>query len=282
MNRGNQVIDLRSRIIQRADVAGLARQQLASARSRLGMSPKEFCEMLTSVLGWAPTPEMIDSWETSVTPPGDVLLAVSLATNSTPHGAQDRSEFDVVERLVGNRFADVEAVFSSRSAFSMQMPPHAIFDNAKRIRACGLSMNLICQQYPDDRFRLLIEGGTSVQCLFLAPNGTAIKAREKEEGYPVGQLSALTALNIEILQQRVKGRLDEADQSRVGIATYDETIRFNIILIDDDLAIVQPYLHSGRGLESPTLLIRRQSASKGLYPMFEETFTWLWERGTPV
>ena len=204
MNRGNQVVDLRSRIAQKADVASLARQQMASGRSRLGLSLKEFSEMLATALGWAPTPEMVHSWETAVTPPGDVLLAVSLATSSTPHGAQDRSEFDVVAQLVGSRFADVEAIFSSRSEFSMQMPPHAIFDNAKMIRTCGLSLNLICQQYPDDRFRSLVEGGTSVQCLFLAPNGASIKAREEEEGYPNGQLSALTALNIEILQQRVR------------------------------------------------------------------------------
>jgi transcriptional regulator with XRE-family HTH domain len=184
--------------------------------------------------------------------------------------------------LVERRLADVEAVFCSRPEFSMRMSPLAIFDNAKRIRACGLSLNLICQQYPDDRLRSLVESGTSVQCLFLAPNGASIKAREEEENYPVGQLSALTALNIEILQQRIKGRLDEENRSRVEIATYDETIRFNIILVDDDLAIVQPYLHFDRGLESPTLLIRRQSASEGLYPLFEETFTWLWERGAKL
>jgi transcriptional regulator with XRE-family HTH domain len=183
--------------------------------------------------------------------------------------------------LVDTRLADVEAIFTSRSEFSMQLPPAAIFEDAKSIRACGLSLNFICQQYADDRLRSLVENGASVQCLFLAPDGASIKAREEEEGYTIGQLSALTALNIEILRQRIKGRLDGDSQSRVEIATYDETVRFNIILVDD-LAFVQPYLHSARGLESPTFVIRRQGTGAGLYPVFEETFTRLWERGAKI
>ena len=47
---------------------------------------------------------------------------------------------------------------------------------------------------------------------------------------------------------------------------YDETIRFNIILVDDQTCVAQPYLPHGRGIDSPTLLIRRNGAPGGLYP----------------
>ena len=66
------------------------------------------------------------------------------------------------------------------------MPPHTLFDSASKISACGLSLNLLCQQYAEQSLRRLAEGGTEIQCLFLDPDGTAIQDREREEQYPPG------------------------------------------------------------------------------------------------
>jgi hypothetical protein len=126
--------------------------------------------------------------------------------------------------------------------------------------------NLICQQHSDQRLRQLIADGLNLRCLFLDPAGAAIKAREHEEGYPPGQLSALTSLNIEILQQRVRDRLSPSTQGRLEIAKYDETIRFNIILIGDQTCIMQPYLSGTRGVDSPTFHIQRRWPTAGLFP----------------
>ena len=87
------------------------------------------------------------------------------------------------------------------------MPPQRLFAGATKIDAAGLSLNLLCQQYADQDLGALIEGGTSVRCLFLAPYGTSIAEREREEGYPAGHLSALTEMNQQILLQRVRERL---------------------------------------------------------------------------
>jgi Domain of unknown function (DUF5919) len=160
------------------------------------------------------------------------------------------------------------------------VPPHALFDGASDIRAAGLSLNVLCQQYADEQLRNLIENGATVRCLFLDPAGEAIKAREREEGYSAGYLSALNELNIQILLQRVRERLPSAVRERVAVATYDETIRFNITIVDGKLAIVQPYLYAARGVEAPTFVLRRQGEGSGLFSTFEYTFTWLWERGT--
>ena len=221
---------------------------------------------------------MVESWETSVVPPGDVVLAAGLVSQTAPPDTGGASESDLVAQLVGRRFADLEAVYASRSEFTSQLPPHALFDGATDIRAAGLSLNVLCQQYADDRLRSLLERGGTVRCLFLDPAGSAIKAREIEEGYPPGRLSALNEINIQILVQRVRQRLPVEVRDRLVVATYDETIRFNITLIDHTIAVVQPYLHAARGVESPTFVLRHRDGASGLYPQFEQVYEWLWER----
>jgi hypothetical protein len=141
---------------------------------------------------------------------------------------------------------------------------------------------MVCQQHSDQKLRQLITKGTSFQCLFLDPAGAAIKVREQEEGHPPGHLSALTELNIQVLRQRVQERLPGSAQGRLEIATYDEIIRFNIILIDGQTCILQPYLPETRGVESPTFLIHRRWPTAGLYPTFDQLFISLWERATPL
>jgi hypothetical protein len=90
-----------------------------------------------------------------------------------------------------------------------------------------------------------------VTCLFLDPTGTSIAAREIEEGHDPGHLANLTGLNITHLQ-RVRARLDEPIRDRLRLATYDQTIRFNIIVVkraEMTTAVVQPYLPKTRGLD---------------------------------
>jgi Domain of unknown function (DUF5919) len=94
--------------------------------------------------------------------------------------------------------ADVAAVFASRSDFAARVEPRALFDGASRIRAAGLSLNLICQQVPDQHLRRMLADGAQLTCLFLDPDGEAIKAREQEEEYAPGILANLTSLNVQL------------------------------------------------------------------------------------
>src|SRR5262249_23461159 len=112
-----------------------------------------------------------------------------------------------VDRLLADRFSDVSAVYATRSEFISAMPPHTLFDSATKIRACGLSLILLCQQYAVQNLRQLAETGTEIQCLFLDPEGDAIRHREQEEGYPAGHLTDLTRINIVTLQERVRDKL---------------------------------------------------------------------------
>jgi len=272
------VVDLGSRVGYRPDMAALARTQVATARERLGLTPEEFAAVLKPLLGWGPSPGVVTNWETDATPPGDVLIAASIVTQSSPLSADEIDSGDLLHQLLGNRYADVEAVFPTRSEFMAAVPPPSLLADATTIDAAGLSLNLLCQQYADQDLRALIENGATARCLFLAPYGTAIAAREHEEGYPQGHLSALTEMNRQILLQRVRERLPEAARDRLHVATYDATIRFNLLLVNNEVGVIQPYLSTARGVESPTFLLRRRRQRAGLFTVFEQLFDWLYEQ----
>ncbi|MGI5211575.1 DUF5919 domain-containing protein [Plantactinospora sp. CA-290183] len=124
----------------------------------------------------------------------------------------------------------------------------------------------------------LLTNGARLRCLFLDPAGEAIRRQEREDDYPEGHLSALTELNMQNLIRRIRDRLPVEARERLAIGVYDETIRVNIMLIDDRLCIAQHYLPQTRGVDSPTMVIERTSSTSGLYPVFDATFTSLWER----
>lgn len=179
------------------------------------------------------------------------------------------------------RHADATRVFSSRAEFMAKVSPVELFEQAQQIRAAGLSLNMLCQQFADQRLKQLVEHGARIQALFLDPDGKAIRAREIEEGITAGHLSTLTKLNIDLLL-RVRAEVDGDSGSNVQVGVYDETIRFNVTLVDDELCVAQPYLPAMRGVESPTLVIQRNQDGHGLFDTFEQVFNWTAERSTPL
>ncbi|MET8074902.1 DUF5919 domain-containing protein [Streptomyces sp. NPDC005303] len=280
MNKGNsgKVVSLHDRASYRPDLGELARNQLAAARNAQGLSHGEFAELLSSMLDWSVSPEALESWETTATPPGDVLVAAELMVRRAAPGLVDGEPRDALTQIVGDQFADLAGVYASRSEFQAKVSASDLFDEAKDIRIAGLSLNLLCQSYSEAKLTQLIENGTRLTALFLKPYGHFVKEREREEGYPEGRLSALTALNLTILQERVAGRIGPEAADRIRVGVYDEPIRFNITLIDGQLCVAQPYLPQTRGVDSPTFLIRKRRLAGGLYPTFEQIFDTLWER----
>jgi hypothetical protein len=177
--------------------------------------------------------------------------------------------------------AGVVAVFASRTEFMAKLDPISLFASARRVRAAGLSLNLICQQVPDQYLRHWLTEGGELSCLFLDPDGEAIRAREQEEDHPQGTLSTLTRLNIDTMA-RFRERLPDETAERLRLAVYDETIRFNLILSGDHTCVAQPYLPKARGVDSPTMLIRASPAPGGLFGVFEQVYAALAERSKTV
>jgi lambda repressor-like predicted transcriptional regulator len=185
-------------------------------------------------------------------------------------------------RLTSSELAGVERVYATRSDFLSDLPPATLFAGASSIASAGLSNNLLCQQYADRRLERLLATGASVTCLFLDPSGTAMAAREMEEGHDPGHLAGLTRLNITHLQ-RLRTRLDEPIRDRLRLATYDQTIRFNIIVVkrpETTTAVVQPYLPHTRGVDSPTF-VARQTPEPGLFDTFYQVLADLNDCATP-
>lgn len=242
------------------------------ARDLQGLPYAHHCRILEAMFpGW--TAEQLFQEHT-----GDIILgsgALPTARDNVVHSPKP-----VMPSSQG--MADVTAVFPSRSTFSHELPPHKLFDGAKRIGMVGLSLNLLCQNYPD-RFLLdLLESGTVVQCLFLDPSGRYIKEREREESHLEGVLSTLTRLNIQTLQ-RLHDKLSSGARENLRIRTYDEAVRFNITVIDDATCVVQPYLPDARGVESPTFVIeKQQTGPPGLFETFSRVFESMWARSKEI
>lgn len=119
-----------------------------------------------------------------------------------------------------------------------------------------------------------------VDAVFASRSEFAACVQAESLQYQPGFLSSLTRLNIGILS-RLRDRLPGAAHSRLKIAVYDETIRYNILIAGDQACVVQPYLPRARGVESPTLLIR-STGPGSLFPVFAQVWATLAERSKPL
>lgn len=261
-------------------------QESRTLRQALRMSIRDFA----AHLGVAE--RTVSKWEAGgagVTPRPEMQSALDTTFGKAPVEARDR--FTAALRAAApfptdtpdvpvndaTQLGDLVAVFSSRSEFSTQISPDHLLGGAKTVRAVGLSLNLLAQGLADRQWRDLLDAGGRARCLFLDPAGSAVQAREAEEGFSPGQLSGLTKLNIETLM-RVRERLPEGLRDHLELAVYDDTLRFNVVLADD-LCVAQPYLPVSRGVDSPTFVVRRQEDRFCLYPIFEQFFEAQWQRG---
>ncbi|MDG4792950.1 DUF5919 domain-containing protein [Micromonospora sp. WMMD1082] len=260
-------------------------RETRALRQALRMSIRDFSAHLgvaeRTVSKWeagqdavCPRPEMQAALDTVLDKSAeDARHRFDAALVATRGGPSDTSLSSAADVLGG-----LTAVYQSRSHLTAAMPADQLLDRARVVRAVGLSLNMLCQDYADRRWLELLERGAHARCLFLDPDGASTQAREREEGFPPGQLSALTKLNIETLL-RVRDRLPIALRERLELATYNETLRFNIIVVDD-LCVAQPYLTDSRGVDSPAFVMYRGESGAGLYPVFEQVFEsqWQWRR----
>jgi hypothetical protein len=90
-------------------------------------------------------------------------------------------------------------------------------------------------------------------------------------------ITGLNNINIQVMT-KLRDHLPPEAQERLHLGVYDETIRFNIILVDDQTCVAQPYLPQARGIDAPVLLMRRNGAPGGLCPVFEQVYEAIAER----
>ncbi|MFJ8042681.1 SAV2148 family HEPN domain-containing protein [Kitasatospora sp. NPDC096147] len=190
---------------------------------------------------------------------------------------------DVVEELVGGRFADVVSVHPDRVRLQRDLPVEDLLDGARRLDAIGIGLGMLCQNYTGKRLVRLASDGCRVRLLFLNPAGSAVRRRERELGLGRGELARSIEMNI-MHVRRVRAHL--RDQASFEIRVFDETPRFTAYLVDGprhpgrrrtgDIGVVQPYLRRTRGIESPAMVLRGGSAEPGLLEVYREEFEDSW------
>ncbi|GGO92245.1 hypothetical protein GCM10012280_41980 [Wenjunlia tyrosinilytica] len=206
--------------------------------------------------------------------------------------AYARLPVDVVEELVGDRYADVVGVHPDRVRLQSQVALEDLFGSAHRLDAIGIGLNLLVQNYSGRRLVRLAESGCRVRLLFLNPASSAVRRRERELGLGRGELSRSVEMNI-MHMRRVRSRL--RDTGSFEIRVFDETPRFTAYLVDGDsaegIAVVQSYLRKSRGMESPVLVLRsggrdlvhgEAGGEHGLFEIYREEFEGVWTDSRPV
>ncbi|MGW1742787.1 DUF5919 domain-containing protein [Nocardia sp. NPDC001965] len=60
------------------------------------------------------------------------------------------------------------------------MPPQQLFECARTIDMVGISLNLMCQQYPEHEIYRLLDSGAEIRCLLA---GTAARWTAEDRGH---------------------------------------------------------------------------------------------------
>lgn len=206
---------------------------------------------------------------------------LSMMDSGSRHTGVQRVPVDVLEEIVGDRYADVIGVHPDRVGLQRELPLEDLFDGAQQLDAVGIALNLLCQSFTGRRLARLIEEGCRVRLLFLNPASSSVRRRERELRLARGELSRAIETNI-MQVRRVRQRLGAG--AGLDIRVFDETPRFTGYLIDghspDGVAVIQPYLRRARGMESPALLLRNRDdergADQGLFDVYREEFEGSW------
>jgi hypothetical protein len=69
------LVDLGALRGYKPDVVGLACSKVAAAMKSTGLQVAAFAAALEDLLGWRPEPDMIRAWQSTVPPPGQVVMA---------------------------------------------------------------------------------------------------------------------------------------------------------------------------------------------------------------
>jgi hypothetical protein len=196
------VVGLVQRRGYRPDLAALARHQVANAREKLGLTPDQFADRLTPLLGWSPTAAVVESWEAQVTPPGDVVLAVGLVTQEgPPHGIVPLALTENADRLVGvlssvigdlERTAsspDVVRTYAMRGLISRPRWNDIIGAASTRLWLYGMAeMGYALDDQVPGILKHAAERGCDIRVLLLDPDYRAITDIDLDEGNPPGTL----------------------------------------------------------------------------------------------
>lgn len=278
----SNVVSLRRHASYRPDMAGLAREQIAAARARLGQTVEEFAVTLAGHLTWAPSPAVILGWESTATPPGDVLLAAQFVSQSNPDlltvPLSDKAEkvADMLAAMAGGleRIAgdpDVTHAYATRRHLARPEWQSMIRGCTGRIWLDGMAE----QGYANDDEvpEILAEAagaGCDIRILLLDPDYPNIGDIDADEDNPLGTLAARIRGSLHRF-----GRMATRCAGRMQIRTYNAPPTVSVVRGDNRM-LVTPYVRFLTGGDSPTFLLEATDGGQ-MFGRYERHFHRLWD-----
>lgn len=254
-----KVVNLRRNPAYKPDLATLAREQVVAGRRKLGLTQREFAELLSPLLGWSPTPEIVDGWETTAVPPGDVILAIGMATSNAEQNvltvaltSDAERVVDILGGVVGdlNRVLgapDVIRAYETRGMITRSQWNGIIEDCKNHVWLYGMAeLGYALDDAVPGLLRKAAVSGCDIRVLLLDPNYTGASDIDVDEGNPPGTLSP----RIRAARARFSEMMAQCD-GRMHVRVYNAPPTVSIVRGDDRM-LVTPYLRFFVGGNSPT------------------------------
>jgi hypothetical protein len=254
-----KVIDLHQHSAYRPDLAALSRDQVSSARERLGLSRQDFADVLAPLLGWKPSAELVEGWETRATPPGDVILAVGLATQTTRSEVLTVALSAEAEKVVGlmssvmgevEKIAgspDVVRAYAMRGLIGRPKWNGFISGTTQSLWLYGMAeMGYAVDDETPSILRAAAQNGCDIRVLLLDPEYAGITDIDEDEGNPAGTLSP----RIRAAHARFLAMRDDCD-GQMQVRLYNAPPTVSIVRADHRM-LVTPYMRFFAGSNSPT------------------------------
>lgn len=253
-----KVIGLHQRAGYRPDLASLARQQVMTARLKLGLTHAEFADQLARLLPWRPSPEIVQSWETDATPPGDVLLAVGLAAQGPrdilpiPLSRGAERVMDLIDALCVDieRIAgapDVVRAYAMRGLIARPQWNDIIRGSRHHLWLYGMAeMGYALDDQVPSILTEAAAAGCDVRILLLDPTYAGTEDIDLDEGNPPGTL----APRIRAALARFAS-IRQASDNGIRLRVYNAAPTVSIVRGDEHM-LVTPYMRFFAGSNSPT------------------------------
>lgn len=280
--RRGKVVDLRQHAAYKPDLAALAREQVAAGRRKLGLTPQAFADLLAPLLGWSPSAEVIEGWETTAVPPGDVILAVGMATQNADQdvlavalSSDAERVIDLLGSVVGdlNRVLgapDVVRAYGTRGMIARPEWNGIITDARQHVWLYGMAE---LGYALDDAVPGILEqaaaDGCEIRVLLLDPGYAGTTDIDTDEGNPPGTLSPrIRAAHARFQQMAVRCA------GRMHIRVYNAPPTVSIVRGDRRM-LVTPYLRFFVGSNSPTFELEEMPDGK-MFDRYSRHFETVW------
>jgi DNA-binding transcriptional regulator YiaG len=278
--RAGEVVSIRSRAGYQADYQGLASAQVSAARAKLGLTSGDFAQRLGALIGWMPSPAVVERWERGSTPPGDVVLAAAVMMQEVPGDVLTLP----LSRTAARR-ADLMSAIGPALDFSEAVKPYAdrgvitrqqwngiVEGSADEIWLYGMAeFGYASDDEVPGILKEAVGQGCSVRVLLLDPDYPGSGQIDADEGSPPGTVAARIRASLARFRQ-----MQQACGERMQVRVYSAQPTVSVVRGDGQM-FVTPYLRFFIGSNSPTFEIWAKTAPK-MFSRYERHFEDTWDR----